>query len=61
MTHKERALEAIAHLPDDCSLEDILEKVRFLAVVQDGLDALDRGDKISHDEVKKKFASWASA
>ncbi len=61
MSHKERALEAVANLPDDCTLDDIVEKLRFLAAVQAGLDALDRGEKTDHEVVKKKFASWASA
>lgn len=35
-----------------------IEKVRFMASVQKGLDQLDRGEGIPHSEVKKKIAQW---
>ena len=58
MTEKEIVLETIRALPDDCSLEEIAERVEFMAAVQKGLDQLDRGESIPHDEVKKQLASW---
>jgi predicted transcriptional regulator len=61
MTHKERVLLALGQMPDDCSYEEMIEKIEFLAGVQAGLDALDRGEEVDHEVIKKKFASWASA
>ena len=58
MTEKEIVLEMIRALPDDWLLEEIAERVEFMAAVQKGLDQLDRGEGISHDEVKKQLASW---
>ena len=58
MTEKEIVLETIRALPDDCSLEEIAERIGFMAAVQKGLDQLDRGQCIPHDEVKKQLASW---
>ena len=58
MTEKEIVLETIRALPDDCSLEGIAERIEFMAAVQKGLDQLDRGEGIPHDEVKKQLASW---
>jgi predicted transcriptional regulator len=58
MTEKEIVLETIRALPDDCSLEEIAERIEFMAAVQKGLDQLDRGEGIPHDEVKKQLASW---
>jgi predicted transcriptional regulator len=58
MTEKEIALETIRALPDDCSLEEIAERIEFMAAVQKGLDQLDRGEGIPHDEVKRQLASW---
>ena len=57
MTEKEIVLETIRALPDDCSLEEIAERVEFMAAVQKGLDQLDRGEGIPHDEVKRQLAS----
>ena len=45
-------------LPDDCLLEKIAERIEFMAAVQKGLDQLDEGEGIPHDEVKKQLASW---
>ena len=58
MTEKEIVLETIRSLPDDCSLEEIAERIEFMAAVQKGLDQLDRGEGIPHDEVKRQLASW---
>ena len=58
MTEKEIVLETIRALSDDCSLEEIAERIEFMAAVQKGLDQLDRGEGIPHDEVKKQLASW---
>lgn len=58
MTQKEIVLETIRALPDDCSLEEIAQRIEFMAAVQKGLDQFDRGEGIPHDEVKKQLASW---
>ena len=58
MTEKEIVLETIRALPDDCTLDEIAERIKFMAAVQKGLDELDRGDGIPHDEIKKQLASW---
>jgi predicted transcriptional regulator len=61
MTEKEIVLEAIRALPDNCSLEEIVERIEFMAAVQKGLDQLDQGEGIPHHEVKKQLASWLTS
>ena len=61
MTEKEMVLETVRALPDNCSLEEIAERIEFMAAVQKGLDQLDRGEGIPHDEVKKQLASWLTS
>lgn len=61
MTEKEIVLETIRALPDNCSLEEIGERIEFMAAVQEGLDQLDRGEGIPHEEVKKQLASWLTS
>jgi predicted transcriptional regulator len=58
MTQKQLVLNAINDLPDDAPLSDIVERIEFLAAVQKGLDQLDQGQGIPHDEVKRQLASW---
>jgi len=58
MTEKEIVLETIRSLPDDCSLEEIAERIEFMATVQKGLDQVKGGEGIPHDEVKRQLTSW---
>ena len=61
MTEKEIVLETIRALPDNCSLDEIAERIEFMAAVQQGLNQLDNGEGIPHDEVKKQLASWLTS
>ena len=58
MTQKEIVLDAIGELPDDASLDEIAERVDFLAAIQKGFDQLDDGAGIPHEELKRQLASW---
>lgn len=51
-------LEVLRELPDDCSIDEIADRIEFLAATQKGLDQLDRGEGIPHEEIKKQLASW---
>ena len=48
---REIVLETIRALPD-------AERIEFMAAVQKGLDQLDSGEGIPHDELKRQLASW---
>jgi len=61
VTQKELVLDAISELPDEVSLDDIAARVEFLAAIQKGLDQLDRGEGIPHDEVKRQLATWLAS
>ena len=58
MTAKQKAIEAIQELPETCSLDDIADRLEFMVAIQKGLDQLDRGEGIPHEEVKKQLAAW---
>ena len=49
MTEKEIVLETIRSLPDNCSLDEIAERIEFMAAVQKGLDQFDHGESIPHE------------
>ena len=61
MTQKELVLDAISELPNEVSLDEIAERIEFMAAVQKGLDQLDRGEGIPHEEVKRQFATWLAS
>ena len=58
MTQKRLVLETISELPNEVSLEEIAERIEFLAAIQKGIDQLDRGEGIPHEEVKRQLATW---
>jgi predicted transcriptional regulator len=60
MSQKEIALKAVSSLPNDCTFEQIIERLRFLTGIQEGFNQLDRGEGIPHEEVEKMMASWLS-
>lgn len=51
MNDKQLALESIQRLPEDASLALIAKRLTFLAAIRKGLDAADRGETVSHEEV----------
>jgi predicted transcriptional regulator len=54
-TEKQRAIEAIQALPEDATLDDAIERLCFIAKIEEGLRQSDSGELVSHDEVKKPF------
>ena len=58
MTQKRLVLETISELPDEVSLEEIAERIEFLVAIQKGIDQLDRGEGIPHEEIKRQLATW---
>lgn len=60
MRDKELALESIQRLPADVSLDAIAERLEFPAAIHKGLGQIERGETVSHDEVKRQLATWLS-
>ena len=58
MSQKELVLDAIQELPDDASIDQIADRVEFMAAIQKGIDDIDRGDTVPHEEIKKQLATW---
>lgn len=52
---RERMIEAIRDLPPDASVDDAIERLVFLAKIEEGLQQLDRGEGIPHDDVKRRL------
>ncbi len=52
---KQQVIDALEQLPADATFEDVMERIYFLSKVQRGLEQLDRGEVVEHDEVKRRF------
>ena len=54
-TEKQRAIDALRALPDHATLEDAIERLCFIAKIEEGLRQSDARQLVSHDEVKKQL------
>jgi predicted transcriptional regulator len=54
---KELAFDAIKKLPEDATMHDVTQEL-YAAAVREGLEELDRGEGIPHEEAKRRFQSW---
>jgi predicted transcriptional regulator len=54
-TEKQRALEAIQTLPESATIDEAIERLCFLAKIEEGLRQSRDGRIVSHDEVKKRY------
>ena len=59
MSNRELVLDLVSQLPDDTSMEDILEKIAFVAGVSEAIAKADRGECISIEEMRTRIKTWA--
>jgi hypothetical protein len=57
-TIKDRVIESIKKLPDDANYDDIMESIYVLQMISEGIEQLDKGEYISHEDIKEKFRKW---
>lgn len=55
---KQEAHKLVDELPDSAGWDDLAERARFLAAVEHGIEAADRGDLASPERVRAMFARW---
>ena len=58
MNDKQLALESIQRLPEDVSLDVIVERLKFLAGIRQGIAEIEQSEVVSHEEVKRQLATW---
>ncbi len=52
---KERVLDAVRDLPEDTTVEEAMERLYFLAKIEEGLRQADAGQTVSHEEAKQRI------
>ncbi len=55
---KQETLATLEKLPDDASMEDILQELLFKAKVLRGIAQAERGEVIPHSQVKRELEQW---
>jgi predicted transcriptional regulator len=57
ITEKDRAIQALQGLPEHATIEDAIERLCFIAKIEEGLRQSEAGQVVSREEVKKQFLS----
>lgn len=61
MTVKEQLRQVLEALPDDASIEEAMERLYVLYKIQRGVEQLEAGQGIPHDEARKRIMQkWAT-
>jgi len=60
MSAKEKIVRILDEQPADSSFEEILRELAFASMVERGLDEVDQGHTLSHEEVRREVESWES-
>jgi hypothetical protein len=61
MSDKEMVLRTIRRLPADVSVQQIRERIEFIAALKEAENSLDRDEGIPHEVVEKQFDSWVKS
>jgi predicted transcriptional regulator len=52
-------IERVLHsLPSETTIEDAMERIYILGKVERGIQQVEAGEILSHDEAKKKLQKW---
>lgn len=57
-TGKKEILKMVENMPDSASIDDVMEELYFRKKVDHGLEQLDEGEGIPHEDVKGQHAQW---
>ena len=55
---KQEALDAIARLPDDTDMDEIMYRLYVLDKIRKGRAAAEQGRTISHEDLKREIETW---
>ena len=59
MLTKENVINTVSKLPDNFSLDEIVDKLIFIDKVQKGMDDSLANNVYSKEEAKKKLSKWS--
>ena len=57
-TLKQKVLNSIEKLPQNASLDDIIERIYFIHKIEVGLKQVEQGDVVKHEDVIKRINEW---
>ena len=57
-TLKQEAIRAITKLPESANIDDIMYELYVVDKIKKGKEAVDRGDSVSVEDLKREMQSW---
>jgi predicted transcriptional regulator len=57
---KEQMVQIIEAQPEDSSFDEILRELAFARMIERGLEDVDQGRTVSHEEVRREVESWGT-
>ena len=57
--NKEKLIATISDMPQDFDLEVLMERLVFIEKVEKGLEQLDSGNTLTHEQVKQRVKEWS--
>jgi hypothetical protein len=58
MLTKEKVINYVSELPDQFSIDDLVEKLILIEKIETGITQTQQGMVLSMDEMKEKIKSW---
>ena len=55
---KQEALETIGKLPDDTDMDEIMYRLYVLDKIRKGQEAIEQGQTVTSEELKREIDSW---
>ena len=55
---KQEAINAISKMPDSADIDEIMYRLYVIDKVRKGKEAVEQGDTISIEELKREIESW---
>jgi predicted transcriptional regulator len=60
MSNKETVKEILRNLPEEATLEEIVEHIQILAAIRRGKEDIATGRYVPHEEAKNRLEQWLS-
>jgi hypothetical protein len=57
-TLREEAIHVISKLPESANIDDIMYRLYVIDKVRKGREAINQGDSVSVEELKREMESW---
>ncbi|MDB5007950.1 MAG: hypothetical protein JWP45_2343 [Mucilaginibacter sp.] len=57
--NKEKLIATINDMPQDFDLEVLMEKLVFIEKVEKGIEQLNSGNTLTHEQVKQRVKQWS--